>query len=450
MLFRSGNGGYITVAFAARELAPTTTGSMSGVLRWDAAWFAPRNGCQSFDIRATVQTGPVPMFTANAEAPTRPLGVFQATPSGASACAFTVSGLAAGWPNFLTARVLNQRAARRAGSSLYRVSFSLAGDGWDGRKVIPQPLATERNYIVARSIDATAIESADFSSKTRIVETRTNPRINPADRYAVHAVPRAAEVVAGSASDGTRLGDTVTLNPQPLPPKSDSVASTGIGQNPGAQSAIIIVGGRTNPLERKSPAAGPVFGTGVSPPVASRVQVQSAQEIDYGALAAKGPQIASQDPLANALRNVQTQGPVRLGFDIGMAVAEGQTASGPGKQRIFESLGAREHGAYEQQGFATAVSFSLQRNANAKLAATGAAIAEADDAAAAVRNAGPDVFYRLGFDIATGIFGDPALGALGNTAKGPGSLGIRNALSSAGQRGFDDSVAFHLSRKYKP
>ena len=79
---------------------------------------------------------------------------------------------------------------------------------------------------------------------------------------------------------------------------------------------------------------------------------------------------------------------------------------------------------------------------------TGAAIAEADDAAAAVRNAGPDAMHRLGFDIATGIFGDPALGALGNTAKGPGSLGVRKTLSPAGQRGFDDSVAFHLSRKY--
>ena len=38
--------------------------------------------------------------------------------------------------------------------------------------------------------------------------------------------------------------------------------------------------------------------------------------------------------------------------------------------------------------------------------------------------------------------------AQGNTATGPGSLGIRKTLSPAGQRGFDDSVALHLSRKY--
>ena len=35
------------------------------------------------------------------------------------------------------------------------------------------------------------------------------------------------------------------------------------------------------------------------------------------------------------------------------------------------------------------------------------------------------VLFLLGYDIATGIFGDPALGARGNTLTGPGSLGIR-------------------------
>jgi hypothetical protein len=56
------------------------------------------------------------------------------------------------------------------------------------------------------------------------------------------------------------------------------------------------------------------------------------------------------------------------------------------------------------------------------------------------------VFYRLGFDIATGIFGNPALGAQGNTAWGPGSQKIRDSLSPAGQRGFNASVKFHLGQ----
>ncbi len=46
-------------------------------------------------------------------------------------------------------------------------------------------------------------------------------------------------------------------------------------------------------------------------------------------------------------------------------------------------------------------------------------------------------------------FGDPALGAQGNTATGRGSLGIRDSLSAAGQRGFNAAVNLHLSRKYE-
>ena len=158
-------------------------------------------------------------------------------------------------------------------------------------------------------------------------------------------------------------------------------------------------------------------------------------------LAARGEAIANQDPLAVDLRNQQSEGSARRGFDIGMAAAEGQTAPGPGKQSIHDSLTLAE-----QAGFTAAVAFSLARNKNAKLATTGAAIAAADPTVAQARNAEADSFYRLGFDIATGIFGDPAKGALGNTSTGPGSLGIRDSLTRAGQRGFNASVALHLSR----
>ena len=167
--------------------------------------------------------------------------------------------------------------------------------------------------------------------------------------------------------------------------------------------------------------------------------------VDVSDLAAKGEGIANQDPLAVGLRNQLPGGPVRRGFDIGMAAAEGQTSPGPGKQRIRDSLTPEE-----RVGFDSAVSFSLERNRNAELSAKGAAIAEQDAIVAEARNLETDVFYRLGFDIATGIFGDPALGAQGNTATGPGSLRIRDSLSAAGQRGFNASVKLHLSRNYQP
>lgn len=158
----------------------------------------------------------------------------------------------------------------------------------------------------------------------------------------------------------------------------------------------------------------------------------------------KGEALANQDPLAIELRNQQPDDAARQGFDIGMAVTEKHTALGPGKEQTCVAL----HTTAEQAGCRIAVLFSVDRNRNAQLAATGASIAQADQSVAAARNAEMDVFYRLGFDIATGIFGNPALGAKGNTATGPGSLAIRDALSAAGQRGFNAAVKLHLSRKY--
>ncbi len=161
-------------------------------------------------------------------------------------------------------------------------------------------------------------------------------------------------------------------------------------------------------------------------------------------LAARGEAIAGQDPLTIELRNRQPEGSVRRGFDIGMAAAEGHTAPGPGKQKVHDSLCRAE-----QSGFEVAVAFSLERNSNADLAGKGAAIAKLDRKVARTRTVDSDVFYWLGFDIATGIFGDPAQGALGHTAAGPGSSKIRDSLSAPGQRGFDAAVVLHLSRDYR-
>ena len=171
--------------------------------------------------------------------------------------------------------------------------------------------------------------------------------------------------------------------------------------------------------------------------------------VDPDALAARGEDVANQDPLAAELRGREPDALSRRGFDIGMAAAEGQTLPGPGKQRIHDSLTPPE-----QRGFTTAVLFSLERNRNAVLAARGAAIAKVDPEVWEARRSDrrgtktveSDVFYRLGFDIATGIFGDAALGAHGNTATGPGSMKIRGALSFPTRRGFDASAAFHLGR----
>lgn len=343
---------------------------------------------------------------------------------------------------------------------------------------------------------------------------------NQADSYATEAAIRRGDTVSLNPQplppdpDSVRdnPGDTVGLNPQPLPPRVGSTSESA-AQKKASQAGIIIVSGKNDgPFAHKAPGIGPLL------------QIRSGEAIDFDALAARGPaiaaadplamelrnqqpgadalrgfdigmaaaegqtvpgpgkqrihdslplaqragyaaavdfslarnrmkitdlaprgaQIASEDPLAMELRNHQPEGPARLGFDIGMAAAEGQTAPGPGKDRIRDSLLDAEKG-----GFLFAVAYSLDRNRNAERAATGAAVAAADPAVAAARRAQPDVLHKLGFDIATAIFGDPALGAQGNTAVGPGSRGIRNALlSPSALQGYDDAVAFHLRRTY--
>ncbi len=188
--------------------------------------------------------------------------------------------------------------------------------------------------------------------------------------------------------------------------------------------------------------------------VTTAISQEEPRAIDLNALAARGETLANEDQLAVELRNQQPDDASRRGFDIGMAAAEGQTLPGPGKQKLGASLPANQ-----QRGFNIAVSFSLERNRNAKLGAVGAKIAQADPAVAAARNDKPNdrfgseelfVFYRLGFDIAMGIFGDPALGAQGNTAWGPGSQKIRDSLSGAGQAGFNAAVKLRLGQEPPP
>jgi hypothetical protein len=160
-------------------------------------------------------------------------------------------------------------------------------------------------------------------------------------------------------------------------------------------------------------------------------------------LAAKGEAIVNQDPLALAIRNGLSSAASRRGFNIGMAVAKGQTLPGPGKQRIHDSLRSDE-----QDGYSTAVSYTLQRNNNPDFAARGAAIVKANPDIAAARAKVPPGLYWLGFDIGTGIFGDPTQGAQGNTLMGPGSEKIRASLDPDGQQGFNDARDFNWKKRH--
>jgi hypothetical protein len=164
---------------------------------------------------------------------------------------------------------------------------------------------------------------------------------------------------------------------------------------------------------------------------------------DYEIVRARGAAMWPMDPTATAIRN--SLPPVtQRGFDIGLGVWAAQTAPGPGKQRYHDFLSQPE-----QQGFDVAAAYALPNNKYAAQVAVGTVINKADATVRKARNAVNDGFYWQGFDIASGLFGDPKAGSQGSTVLGTGAIAIRDSLNGAGQNGFNASLKLHLSRKYQ-
>lgn len=240
----------IVIAFGPRELTPPSGGTVSGALRWDTSKILSPGNCDSFNIGATVQTGPAPLRDPNGyyepgDAPMRSIKTFQRLPGAASGeCRYRVSGLAQGWPNEFVARS-SVGAGKNAGNAIHFVKYSLAGDGWDGHTVVPQPDAV-RNYVIQASLGGSAAVDPAGVLKER-GPNPGGPVSNPTDRVgtgvlsphsgsAVLPTQRKATtntgaqasdnasatggrvVVKSSASLHRATADAVSLNPQPLPP----------------------------------------------------------------------------------------------------------------------------------------------------------------------------------------------------------------------------------------
>ena len=150
-------------------------------------------------------------------------------------------------------------------------------------------------------------------------------------------------------------------------------------------------------------------------------------------LAAKGEMLTAQDPLAAALRDQQPEGDMRRGFLIGMAAAERQTAPVLARTPRGLLLLLEQRG-----GFQIAVTFSLMRNRAIQQAEQGAAVAAADPDVAAAAHSNNSVFYRLGFDVGTGIYGDPSLGRTATPRRVPAPS--RSATRSAMPTRSEDST----------
>ncbi|MEO8017410.1 MAG: hypothetical protein ABI769_06330 [Pseudomonadota bacterium] len=165
-------------------------------------------------------------------------------------------------------------------------------------------------------------------------------------------------------------------------------------------------------------------------------------DAEFESVRASGERRAALDPTAGRIRSSLFEAP-RRGFDIGLGAWADQTAPGPGKQRYHDYLTLAE-----QQGFNFAAAYAMPRNKYAQLVDIGLAINAADAQVRAARNASNDGFFWLGFDLASGLFGDPRAGAQGSKGFDAWAASIRSQLNAAGQAGFNASMQMHLARSY--
>lgn len=215
----------ITVAFGPREIAPPANGSISGVVRWDPAKFRAAPNCASFALQASVQTGPGPLldpddYSRTGAAPMRNVGTVSMTPAGERECRFAISGVPAGWPNHIQARLHGAKPLASAGSAIYSTRLVLQPDGWSGPVIAS---AAGRDYVVAQEIRATAVEHQARRRNPLDPVTRAgaSDRLNPNVRMLEQ---RSAPAANARAAETTQVqpGATVQLNPQP---RTDAVGS---------------------------------------------------------------------------------------------------------------------------------------------------------------------------------------------------------------------------------
>ncbi len=246
-----------------------------------------------------------------------------------------------------------------------------------------------------------------------------------------------------AAMDSMNLMDAIMQSPQryafvPAVSMADIAAASA-----GYQADLDIVASAASaamnhPASAKMPAEfavalGQQFPKGIQP-----TPMPVLKSGPLSVLADRGQLLAASDALLASLRELEPAGFTRLGFDIGLAIDEDGTAPGPGKEKF-----KNDHvDSFDSAAYQRAVDYTMDRNANAFLAARGIAVMLANPAAAEARAKLPLSNRWLGFDIAAGHFAPINEGGEGSTAQGTGSVKIRLLLSASAKVGWDAAIAF--------
>jgi hypothetical protein len=196
--------------------------------------------CAGFRLAASYQVEPAPIVNPD----TLALGPAKRVPVSAAAevrshadgtCSYSLRGLAVGATNYVQASHSGERMAA-VGSQILSASVKLEPSGWDGRRVNPRPVETNRNYVLVTR----------FAGNQAADAIRDQPvkRIDPV----VAEGPTTLQKAGSAGAAAIRALETSALNPQPLPPQpatpsiapiSNSVASTST-MNRGSAGAAAI------------------------------------------------------------------------------------------------------------------------------------------------------------------------------------------------------------------
>ena len=247
----------ITVAFAPGQIPPPGNGSMSGVVHWDETHGGPPNGCADINLVANVQTGPAPLLDPDnyrdvGVAPMRTIGAYSSSAAGAAQCNYSLTGIAAGWPNTVSATV----PGGGGGGGPVTMRFAIKPDGWSGA-VVPQPASGGRNYLVYEKFGGAATNA----NPTRWMRNpgdpdfrqNKNPRTNPADIRTQPGDPAINPAGAVAVQPGVVQTAPAVAAQQPatLPPPSASP----LAQRPASAMSTAAV---VQPVATPAPAPTPL------------------------------------------------------------------------------------------------------------------------------------------------------------------------------------------------
>lgn len=277
----------VTLYLAPLPIPVVLNGTMSGGVTWDSSKLKPTAAC-SFEISATVQTGPRPLLDSSGvrygDAPTKNLALAPRQvdlgasvprqtehPTDSNHCDYTLSGLASGSLNLLQAKaggatIVNGPAGGNGGPSVGEIHpvVVIQPKGWAGDSVLPN--ATGRDYELVVSLGGSSgvgvlqqkeLAPAHAGSDGPWSGSNAQPATQESAPGAVtNQTPGAASTlkqqslpaVSGGTSTGNSSsklapGAANSLNPQPLPPKTATP-----GEKIGATShAAPLAKGALNP-----------------------------------------------------------------------------------------------------------------------------------------------------------------------------------------------------------